>query len=138
MKDLLKDNKKFALITSFLAVFLLFSPFLGQRLYSDVVTFARNGDVVDQCFPEFVRLGKRLCNGNWGGYEYYLYNGASEFFSRAGSPSYYLPFAIFSAVGYLLNSPYFMYVFYHVVHIFVAFYFTQRLATEFFKLKVSA
>lgn len=135
MKNLLKDNKKFALITSFFAVILLFSPFWGQLMYSDVVTFARTGDTVDQCFPEFVRLGGRLCNGNWGGYEYYVYNGASEFFSRAGSPSYYLPFAVFSAIGYLLSKPYFMYILYHVFHIFIAFYFTQRLVTEFFKLK---
>lgn len=135
MKNLLRDNKRFALITSFFAVILLFSPFWGQWMYSDVVTFSRTGDTVDQCYPEFVRLGVRLCNGNWGGYEYYVYNGASEFFSRAGSPSYYLPFAFFSAIGYLLSKPYFMYILYHVFHIFIALYFTQRLAMEFFKLK---
>ena len=59
----------------------VFSVFVGQKLFSDIVTFARGDDQLRLCYAAFLKIGEIVANGeNFIGIDSGSFNGATEFF----------------------------------------------------------
>lgn len=121
---------------SLMTTMLVFLPFVGQKLLSDVVTFQKSGDSLMICYPAFIQLGHYLLNGVFWGVDTTSFNGASEFFSRAQLSNMYLPLFPFA---YLSNffSPRFTYIAFFAMQIAISLYFSQKVAKKYFGLSYS-
>lgn len=128
-----KEDKQFALLTTLIITGLAYIIFFGQVLFSDVVTFAKQGDQLLICYPLFVKVGELLKHGAFTGVDINSFNGATEFFLRANMPTRYLPLICFSALGAVTNS-YFAYILFYLVHTFIALYYAQRVVVKFFNM----
>lgn len=127
------SNKQFALISALIVTGLTFLAFGGQNLYSDIMTFAKDGDQMQLCYSSFVKLGRLLHEGVFTGVDSGSSNGATDFFLRGQIPVRYLPIMIMAYLGKYLGYN-FSYMLFYVIHLLVALYCAQRLGTTYFQL----
>lgn len=128
------DKKKFV-INSLIITFLVFVVFLGQKLFSDIGSFAITGDQLQSCYPGFVKLGSNLVNKIYLGVDAFTFNGATEFYLVPNLSTRY-PILIFLAMlGGITKSYKFFYILFHVVHLFGALFYIQLLCNKFFNIK---
>lgn len=114
---------------------LVFSVFIGQALYSDVVTFAASGDQDKLCYAAFLKIREMIINHeNFVGVDSGTFNASTEFFLRPNLPGAYLPFYIFAAIATVLPARG-MYILFFAAHMLVALYVMQKLCKEYFGLK---
>lgn len=132
MKKLYKNDCVWAFTIAMVVSVVTFLPFLGQYLFSDVVTFAKSGDQHQSCFPAFVQTGKLLLNNVFYGCDTTTLNGAGEFFRRPGLPVFYVPYMLAAFLGAIFSKPYFFYVLIYFLNFFVCLYFAVRLIQRFF------
>lgn len=128
----IKNSQKMKsfLVASVLTI-LTFLAYIGQGLYSDTVTFAKEGDQMQLCYSSFVKLGNLLKEGLFFGVDSNTSNGATDFFLRAQIPVRYLPIMLFALAGTVLNTR-LVYLLFYAVHLLIALYFAQRLGQRFF------
>ena len=113
---------------------LVFSVFVGQELFSDVVTFAKNGDQDKLCFAAFMKIRECILNGeSVVGVDSGSFNGATEFFLRANIPVAYILFFLFAALAVFFNAR-LMYMLLYAVHMFASLYYMQKICIKHFKL----
>lgn len=131
-----RNQKLFAFLTALVVCVLIFSVFMGQILWSDILTFHKGGDDLQLCFPSLKKLAAYLQEGVFQGIDTDTFNGATEFFSRANLPQHYLPAVI---IAYLMQ--FFpsrgIYLFLYFVQLFLCAYFSTRFTQRFFGMKNS-
>ena len=79
-------DRQFALIIALLVTALIFCPFLGQELFSDVMTFQKIDDAMQLTYPAFMRAWDVFVHG---GVDVFSDNGAPEMAIRANLPMAY-------------------------------------------------
>lgn len=120
----------FALI----ATVIVFSVFVGQGLFSDVVTFAKAGDADKQTFAAFMKIRQCLLNGeNLVGVDSGSFNASTEFFLRPNMPVAYIWFYVFAVIS-IVFPPRAMFVLFYMCHMFAGLYLIQRLSRKYFGL----
>ena len=123
-------DRKFALIIALLVTALIFCPFLGQKLFSDVMTFQKSGDALQLTYPAFIRAWDVFLHG---GVDVLSNNGATEMAIRTNLPMAYPLFIIFSLLG-TLSSYRVAYILFYAVHMVAFIYFGFRTVQEHFGL----
>lgn len=136
IKKLYQNDKSFALVTAMIVVLFTFLVFWGQKVYSDVVTFAKYGDQMQLCYSSFIKLGRNLHDGIFLGVDYGSSNGATEFFLRGQIPVRYLPIMLMAYLGSYIGYG-IAYLLVYMIHLWVALYFAQRMAVKYFSLSRS-
>ena len=127
-----KNCGLFDLCLCLLLSLLIFFPFCINR----EAGFWLGGDQINQCFGIFIEIGRRVSELRLYGTDFTTFNGATELFHRANMPVFYIPVYLISGLGTLLEiNPALSYVFYHIVHTFVAFYFIFLIGRRFFYLQ---
>lgn len=117
---------------------LFFSIYLGQYLFSDVVTFAKNGDQDKLCFAAFAKLCQMFTGDfNLIGIDNGSANGASEFFLRPNLPNLYIPLYLFAWLSKIFPMRA-MYLMFYALHMLIALAFIQRVAKKYFNLNRNA
>ncbi len=136
MEKLLRTNRArdrvFALILAAVVTALIFSPFLGQRLFSDVVTF--NKKDVDTAFldyPSFIYASDFPARGT---IDMGTFNGATEPAFRAVISTSYPLFTLFSLIG-KATSYYLVYILFFAVHMWAFLFFGMLIGMEHFGMK---
>ena len=67
MKVIEPNQKRFALVVASVLCVAIFSVIVGQALWSDIITFEKNGDNLKQCFPSMLKVVEYLKSGVlWG------------------------------------------------------------------------
>lgn len=127
------NDKRFALITSILITIVIFSIFFAQVVFSDILTFEKNGDNLKLCFPALIKLGEYINNGRLNGVDVGTFNGATEFFFRSNLPNMYIPAILIAKIMQVIPKG-FAYLLFYMLHMSVALYFSQVLVQRFFKL----
>lgn len=108
----------------------VFSVFVGQKLFSDIVTFARGDDQLRLCYAAFLKIGEIVANGeNFIGIDSGSFNGATEFFLRANLPSVNLPFLSFGALSAILPGR-MLYMLFYAIHMISSVYVMQRICNN--------
>lgn len=123
-------DRQFALIIALLVTALIFCPFLGQELFSDVMTFQKKGDALQLTYPAFMRAWDVFVHG---GVDVFSDNGATEMAIRTNLPMAYPLFILFSLLG-KLSSYRFAYILFFAVHMVAFLYFGFRTVQEHFGL----
>lgn len=133
MKKRWDNDKRSAFITALILCILVFSVFFAQVCWSDILTFQKRGDDLKSCFPALMKIAKYLDHHIFQGVDIDSYNGATEFFCRPNLANNYLPVVI---AGWLTK--WFpnrgIYLLLYLIHMFIASYYTTRLAQRFFQL----
>ena len=80
MKVIEPNQKRFALVVASVLCVAIFSVIVGQALWSDIITFEKNGDNLKQCFPSMLKVVEYLKSGVLWGVDTGTFNGATEFF----------------------------------------------------------
>ncbi|MFR3752816.1 MAG: hypothetical protein ACLTW9_11995 [Enterocloster sp.] len=91
MKVIEPNQKRFALVVASVLCVAIFSVIVGQALWSDIITFEKNGDNLKQCFPSMLKVVEYLKSGVLWGVDTGTFNGATEFFNRSNMSNMYLP-----------------------------------------------
>lgn len=138
ISEIIKSNPYvWAAACAFTISVLLFSVFVGQGLWSDVITYRKSGDDLKQCFPAMLKIQEFLSKHILSGVDTGTFNGATEFFPRSNLPNMYAPFIL---MAFLSN--YFpariLYLILHFLQMFCCIYFSIRLAQRFFGLNRKA
>ena len=61
------NQRRFALAVASVLCVAIFSVIVGQALWSDIITFEKNGDNLKQCFPAMLKVMEYLKSGVlWG------------------------------------------------------------------------
>ncbi len=128
-------NRKFFIINSLIITFLVFVVFLGQKLFSDVGTFAITQDQLQSCYPSFIKLGNDLINKIYLGVDISTFNGATEFYLVPNLSIRYPILILFALLGGLTNKYNLFYILFHVLHLFCALFYIQLLCSKFFNIK---
>ena len=127
LKLLTGRNSVFALCVALGVTALVFLPYFGQWLYSDVVTFHKRGDQLQQTFPLFMQAWKIFTKN---GIDIGTFNGATEgIFKLAIHPV----FVAFSFLGEITTFR-FAYILFFAVHMVAAIYFGILTGIRFFGL----
>ena len=129
------SNKKYFLISSLIITFLVFAVFLGQKLFSDIETFAIIRDQHQYCYPAFVKLCNNLVNKIYLGVDITTFNGAVEFYLIPNLSTRYPVFILFALLGGITGKYKFFYMLFHVLHLFCALFYMQLLCNKFFIIK---
>lgn len=135
MYKLIVDKYKVTLFQLFIALFYtfaLYGVFIGQGLFSDVVTFHKYGDSLMITYPVFLELGDYLRKGILWGMDTGVFNGASDFYLRGQITTQYLPIFPFAYLSGYIN-PRTCYFLFFCFQCFVAMFYSQRIMTVFFK-----
>lgn len=130
------NNKEDRLCFLFAAIatIVVFSVFVAQGLFSDVVTFAKSGDADKFTFAAFMKIRECIVNGeNFVGVDSGSFNGATEFFLRPNFPGTYIWIYIFAALS-VVFPPRAMFLLLYVCHMFVGLYLIQKLCKKYFGL----
>lgn len=128
-------GKKRSLIVSLIFSVLVFAIFIGQGLWSDVVTFQKFGDDLKQCYPGMIKTANYLKNGFLGGVDTTTFNGATEFFSRSNMPNMYLPYIIAAFISQYVAEARLVYLALYFCQMCFMIYFSIRLLQRFFNVK---
>jgi len=113
--------------------FLILGVILGQKIWSDGVTFFKSGDQFLLCFPDFQKIVQYVSNGIFSGVDTGTFNGASEFFARANLPNRYAPIFLFAWLVQFVDSSVAYYLFLYF-QLFLLCYFSQKTAVRFFNM----
>lgn len=124
------SDSGFSLLIALGITILIFSPFWGQMLFSDVMTFQKNNDILKLTFPAFCRAWD-LTQLN--GIDLGSFCGASEMVFRANLPMLYPLFILFSMLG-KISSFEAAYLLFYMVQMLGFVYFALRLSMTFFGL----
>lgn len=129
------DNKKnsfFALLTSIVGTFLAYGIFVGQKLYSDIVTYGIYGDTCIETYPMFIRLGEMLRNRTYFGIDTSVFNGAAEQFYKiyVGKNPIIIIFAFIGSYTDYKMAFIALFAFW----LFIYLYFGQKLLVNFFEV----
>lgn len=133
IRKFMGNEKNFAIVVSLIITILTFAVFLGQFLWSDVVTFQKSGDNLKQCYPAFLKVMEYIQNGKLLGVDVGTFNGATEFFYRSNLPNMY-PFVWLASVFMQFIEARGIYILFYMGHFFVCLYFAQRLAQRYFDI----
>lgn len=128
-------GKRRSLIISLILSILVFAIFIGQGLWSDVVTFQKFGDDLKQCYPGMIKTASYLKNGFLGGVDTSTFNGATEFFSRSNMPNMYLPYIIAAYISQYVTETRLVYLALYFFQMCFMIYFSLRLVQQFFNVK---
>lgn len=131
----IKENKRlFAFAVSLLICILVYSVFIGQVLWSDVLTFHKKGDDLRLCFPAIKKIAEYFQAGAFYGVDIASFNGATEFFYRSNLPHHFLLVVI---AGYLTKflPARGIYLILYFMQLFLCSYFSTRLAQRFFQME---
>ena len=128
-------NIGFFIKTSLIITIIVFVVFLGQKVFSDVVTFGILGDQLQLCYPGFIKTGNNLISGKFQGIDMGIFNGATEFYLVPNVCTRYPIFMLFSVLGAFTSKYRFFYILFHVFHLFVSLFYLQLLCNKYFKLE---
>lgn len=131
----IKDRENVPLfINACVGTVLVFCVFLGQTLFSDVVTFAKSGDEDRLCYAAFMKIRECIVRGeSFVGVDSGSFNGATEFYLRSNIPVAYIGFYIFAALA-VVFPPRMMYLLFYACHMFISLYVVQKLGKKYFEL----
>lgn len=133
MKVIEPNQRRFALAVASVLCVAIFSVIVGQALWSDIITFEKNGDNLKQCFPAMLKVVEYLKSGVLWGVDTGTFNGATEFFNRSNMPNMYLPMIFFGFLSSYIPDR-MSYLLLYIVQMFICSYFSVRLAQRFFYL----
>ena len=136
MKKILKTDRAgdrvFALIVAAVITALVFSPYLGQKLFSDVVTFNKTGvDTAFLDYPSFIYASDFPARGT---IDMGTFNGATEPAFRAVISTSYPLFTLFSLIG-KATSFYPVYILFFAVHMWAFLFFGMLIGMEHFGMR---
>jgi len=126
-------NNRYEIVSSLFIAMLVFLPFLGQKLFSDIVTFSNANDAFLLGYPSFLKLVSFLQQGNLYGIDTDTFNGSSEFFMRSNITTSYLFNYLFALLATHIH-PKIVYILFFLCHVFIATFYYQLIARKFFKL----
>lgn len=126
-------DKLFALTAAIIVTIMVYAIFMGQHLWSNIVTFEKSIDNLKQCYPAFIKVLEYIKNGRLLGVDGGTFNGATEFFYRSNLPNMY-PFVWTAALLMNFFERRGIYLLFYAVHLFAAVYFAQRLGNKYFSL----
>lgn len=133
MINIVKKDK-YKILIAFIITTIIFSAFLGQEVFSDVITFAKLGDQDKQCFAGFLKIREILLNKeSFVGIDSGSFNGATEFYLRSNMSVAYLPYYIFAYLSLFIPARG-AYILFYALHMFLALYIYQKLCEEIFNL----
>lgn len=113
---------------------LVFVIFMGQYLFSDVVTFGKTGDHERSCYAAFMKIFQFITTDQVIiGVDNGSLNGATEFFLRPNMPVIYAPLYLFAWLSKFFV-PRAMYICFYALHMFVTLTYSQRLIKKYFKV----
>lgn len=124
---------KFIFYSSLFITVLAFVPYVAQILHGAVVTYFKSNDMHLAMYPELIRIQNYFETGKFYGVDLTTFNGASEFFLRANMSGYYLPNWLIIPLSYMFSTRTAL-AFFHMVHIFVYCFFSQKLCSKYFGL----
>lgn len=133
MKVIEPNQKRFALVVASVLCVAIFSVIVGQALWSDIITFEKNGDNLKQCFPSMLKVVEYLKSGVLWGVDTGTFNGATEFFNRSNMSNMYLPMVFFGFLSSYIPDR-LSYLLLYILQMFICSYFSVRLAQRFFSL----
>ena len=128
-------NIGFFIKTSLIITIIVFVVFLGQKVFSDVVTFGLIKDQLQLCYPGFIKTGNNLISGKFQGIDMGTFNGATEFYLLPNMSTRYPIFMLFSVLGAITSKYRFFYILFHAFHLFVSLFYLQLLCNKYFKLE---
>lgn len=129
LKNILHEDKNFALFMSLVLTILAFGVFFSQFSISDIITFGKTGDQTQENYPMFIQLGNMIKNRTLMGIDCGVYNGGAELFYKIYTGKYLIYF-IMAGIGAYTNFE-LAYVSFFAIHMFILLYFGQRLANRF-------
>ena len=121
------NNVFFAFCIALATTCIVFSPYLGQKLFSDTVTFQKLGDQLQFTFPAFTQAWKVFTNY---GVDIACFNGATESVFRI---PIYPVYVLFSFLGKIIGFR-FAFILFYAAHMFAAIYFGILTCIQFFGL----
>ena len=131
----MNSNVSFFIRTSIIITIIVFVVFLGQKVFSDVVTFGILGDQLQLCYPGFIKTGNNLISGKFQGVDMGTFNGATEFYLLPNMSTRYPIFMLFSVLGAITSKYRFFYILFHALHLFISLFYLQLLCNKYFKLE---
>lgn len=123
-------DRWFALLVALVVAGFVFCPYLGQKLFSDVVTFQKARDALQQTFPAFMQAWELPIKG---GVDLETFNGATEMGMRAHLAIAYPLFILFSFLGQYTSFG-FAFILFFAVHMVAFIYWGILLGIEHFRL----
>lgn len=130
----MKNENISCFLFAFVCTFLVFLIFLGQGVFSDVITFAKQSDADKLCYASFMKIRELIITGeNIIGVDSASFNGATEFFLRPNLPCAYIWFYVFAIIS-IIVPPRIMYILFYACHMIVGLFFIQKLCRKYFRL----
>jgi len=115
------------LISAFMISGLIYGVFFAQGLYSDVVTFAKSGDQLRQCYPVFLKLSEVISQGKLSGITIGTFNGVGNISGQTAAR--YVPQLLFAAIANFIDSRV-AYILFYWFHLFLIIYYGQKISVD--------
>ena len=140
MSNNLQDDRKIIiknLLFTILITTLIFAAFIGQYLWSDVVTLAKGSDAFQGTVAQFHKFCEYILSSAYYGVDLGTFNGASELLLRPNMACAYLP-QILACLIAKVTSIYFGYFILYYIQMLFCIYFSIALANRIFGISRNA